>query len=234
MVERLKDQKVKSGEIEPEQLDTVDLPEEDKSGSWKVAVLAYSLAAPLVLASPAIYMIYPKSMFKGEICKFVELADVHNDQQECLDTFDDETRDDWIEKAGFRYQAFCLGLFAPPFLLLVEMTMNQIKISWKQLVHQYFFTAFYAFATALWQISTGDAVIFPDKIEWVNYEDIFSNCIEWFLCFAGVQTIAYSLVLLLHHCKADYCCKKSVPIVTYNENKVSDLGSLSRQQNKMD
>ncbi len=86
----------------------------------------------------------------------------------------------------------------------------------------------------MWQISTGDAVIFPGKLEWTDVNDtdswnIFSNCIQWFLCFAGVQTLAYSVVLLLHHCKANYCCKKSVPIVTYNENKVSDLGSLSRQ-----
>ncbi len=94
---------MKSGEIEPEQLDTVDLPEEEKSGSWKIAVLAYSLAAPLVLASPTIYMIFPKSMFRGEICKFVELAGYSDEQDACIEDFKDETKADWIEKAGFRY-----------------------------------------------------------------------------------------------------------------------------------
>ena len=69
----------------PEDADTFDLPEEEKTQAWRSAMLGYSLAAPLVIASPIMYAIYNESMFEGEVCKFYELAkNTKEAQEECL------------------------------------------------------------------------------------------------------------------------------------------------------
>ena len=74
MVERLRDEKVKDKSVLPENVAEIELPEEDKSQAWRVAMLAYSLAAPLVFASPVMFSIFSESMMSGEVCKFFELA----------------------------------------------------------------------------------------------------------------------------------------------------------------
>ena len=55
MVERLRDEKLKDGSKQPENVAEVELPEDEKSQSWRLALLAYSLATPLVLASPIMF-----------------------------------------------------------------------------------------------------------------------------------------------------------------------------------
>ena len=73
-------------------------------------------------------------MFKGEICKFVTLADSSKDIQDCIKNYD-TNKDQDIADAGFHYDAFCLGLFAPGCLFFIEFFLNQIQMSWKQIVH---------------------------------------------------------------------------------------------------
>ena len=75
LTQRLKDDKLKEGKIEPEQVDEVELPKDEKSSFWKFALINYTFAAPLVLASPIMFAIFHENMFKGEVCKFYELAD---------------------------------------------------------------------------------------------------------------------------------------------------------------
>ena len=60
--------------IEPEQVDEIELPSEDKSNQWKTALISYSVALPLVLASPIMFFAFKNDMLKGEICKFYELS----------------------------------------------------------------------------------------------------------------------------------------------------------------
>lgn len=159
------------------------------------------------------YFIFSDSMMSGEVCKFYELADPKNSQAKCLSDFSTNP-DLYIEASGFRYPAFLLSLYAPVGFFLVELCMNQLLLSWKQLPLQYIFTVLYALITALWQLSTGDAVIFPGKLDW-NSDDLFNDCILWFLYFMVAQTGCFSVVLLAHYIKSKFCCKLSVPIIAY-------------------
>lgn len=92
-----------------------------------------------------------------------------------------------------------------------------MKMIWKHIVYQYLFTAAYMLMTAIWQFSTGDAVIFPDRLDWIcstRASDppsncLFSQCILWFIYFVIVQSACFALLLLIHHVKAEYCCRKS-------------------------
>ena len=70
-------------------------------------------------------------------------------------------------------------------------------MQWKNIVYQYIFTMIYALITALWQVGTEDAVIFPKKLDWVcasetrtwnvdNQNCLFEQCILWFMIFMGV------------------------------------------------
>ena len=52
MVTRLRDQKLQEKSVLPENVAEVDLPDDKKSKAWQRAMLAYQLAAPLVIASP--------------------------------------------------------------------------------------------------------------------------------------------------------------------------------------
>lgn len=81
-------------------------------------------------------------------------------------------------------------MILPVVLLVGEMFMNQLLMTWKHIVYQYFFTAFYMVVTAIWQVATGNAVIFPKKLDWIcstrtgNSSDcLFSQCILWFIYF---------------------------------------------------
>ena len=185
MVERLRDEKLKDGSIQPENISEVELPEDEKSQTWRQAILYYSMAAPLVLASPFMYLIFSESMLKGEVCKFYELATGEDGaQQDCLDNYD-TGKVKYTDGSGFRYTAFMLSLIAPTICLLAELSLNQLLISWKQLPLQYFFTFFYALVTLMWQKFTTDAVIFPGKLDW-NSKDLWSECFLWFSVFAVV------------------------------------------------
>ena len=50
MVDKIKQQKLNEGLIQPEQVDEIELPSEEKSNMWKRAIIFYSVATPLVLA----------------------------------------------------------------------------------------------------------------------------------------------------------------------------------------
>ena len=176
------------------------------------------------------FTIFSPSMYRGEVCKFYELASSKNSQDECLANYN-ETPDFYEDASGFRYPAFLLGLYAPAAFFLVELFLNQLLISWKQLVLQYFFTIFYAVATAMWQLGTGNAVIFPDRLDW-NSSDLFNECFLWFLCFMLVQTGCFAFVLLIHYLKAKFVCKVSVPVIAFTENDAKDLGSLTANKTK--
>ena len=60
-------------------------------------------------------------MFKGEVCKFYELAG--NEQKDCLDDYDNN-EDKYIDGSGFRYTAFVISLIAPLVFLLIELSLN--------------------------------------------------------------------------------------------------------------
>lgn len=110
---------------------------------------------------------------------------------------------------------------------LCEFFMNQILMSWKHLVYQYIFTGFYALVTLVWQRSTGDAVIFPNILDW-NSGDLFNECILWFIYFTIVQTVWFSIILLLHYLKSLYCCRRSVDIITYAEVDPAEITALRK------
>ena len=42
-----------------------------------------------------------------------------------------------------------------------------MMMQWKNLAHQYLFTLFYMLVTAAWQFGTGDAVLFPEALDWI-------------------------------------------------------------------
>ena len=116
---------------------------------------------------------------------------------------------------------------------LLEFFLNQILISWKHIVYQYLFTALYAGITALWQVVTKNAIIYPESLDWIcatregaSDNCIFSQCIAWFLIFMTVQTGMFSLVLMMHYLKSKYCCKQSVAIETYQRDSIKTLGSI--------
>ena len=133
MVERLRDEKLKDKSVLPENVAEVELPEEDKSQGWRIAMLGYSLATPLVVASPVMFGIFSESMYSGEICKFYELAGNGQDgQDQCLGTVDHAgtgesyatNPEKFIEGSGFRYYAFMIGLYMPVACVFVELFCN--------------------------------------------------------------------------------------------------------------
>ena len=74
------------------------------------------------------YMIFEQSMFMGEVCKFYELASNNHSQQVCLGyksegEVDFQYKDNpqyFIEKSGFRYPAFLMGLVFPLIFFVIE------------------------------------------------------------------------------------------------------------------
>lgn len=105
MLRKLQDEKIAEGKIEAEQVDEIELPAEEKSGAWKTALIAYSVATPLVLSSAIMYYVFADSMMKGQVCKFYELASDSNNQADCIANYDTNP-DLYIEASGYRYTAF--------------------------------------------------------------------------------------------------------------------------------
>ena len=106
------------------------------------------------------------------------------------------------------------GIILPIVFFIFEFLQNQILISWKSIVWQYVFTAFYACVTACWQMVTGDAVIYPGALDWIcatregaSPDCMTSECIMWFIYFMLIQTGCFSLVLFMHYLKSKYCCR---------------------------
>ena len=236
MVNKMKEEKLKDGSIQAEQVDEVELPSEEKSTMWKTALITYSMSTPLLLASSIMFAVFSESMFSGEVCKFYELADSNNSQEDCLKSYTTNP-DFYQEAAGFRYIAFLMALIVPVCFALFEFMLNQLLMTWKHIVYQYIFTALYAVVTAIWQVSTQDAVIFPHKLDWICASRagnppncIFDQCILWFIIFMLVQSGCFSLLLFLHYLKAKFCCKRSVPIVTYQQDTISSLGGLAKRE----
>ena len=60
-----------------------------------------------------------------------------------------------------------MSLIMPACILIIEIAQNQLLLEWRHLVYQYLFTMFYMVVTALWQVGTGDAVIFPKTLDWI-------------------------------------------------------------------
>ena len=92
LIHKLKEEKLKDGSIQPEQVSEVDLPLDEKSTLWRFSLIMYTMASTLVVANPIIFLIFRQDMFMGEVCKFYELAphhnqsdfDAENSQQICL------------------------------------------------------------------------------------------------------------------------------------------------------
>ena len=125
----------------------------------------------------------------------------------------------------------------PPCFVVIETMQNQLLLEWKHLVYQYLFTLYYMIVTMIWQVSTSDAVIFPQTLDWicasrtVSEDDdtplydpscIWSQCYRWFLVFMLVQTICYISILLIHYGKAKFCCRHSVPLDDKNYALIND------------
>lgn len=95
------------------------------------------------------------------------------------------------------------------------------------------FTIVYAATTAIWQVVTGDAVVYPGALDWICEKRdgaasgcLFNECILWFIYFMLVQTGCFSFVLMCHYLKSKYCCKRAVPIITYQQESIHNLGSI--------
>ena len=166
MLEKIKTDKLKDGSIKPEQAGDIELPKEEKSNVWEHAMVFYAYATPLVIASPIMYLIYRKSMFKGEVCKLYELSDQGNSQEDCIENYSNNPSQ-YIKACKFRYPVFLVSLFLPVVNLVFELCANQLMLVWKQISYQYIFTIFYMIVTAIWQIATQDAVIFPESLDWI-------------------------------------------------------------------
>ena len=57
MLEKLKNKKLEEGSVEPEQIDDIELPAEEKSAMWKRAVIFYDLAGPLLVSIAIMFVI---------------------------------------------------------------------------------------------------------------------------------------------------------------------------------
>ena len=132
-----------------------------------------------------------------------------------------------------------MALILPFAYGLVEFFLNQILFTWRHIIYQFIFTGLYALITMIWQVSTGDATIFPGKLDWVcSARDgadaegscLFSECFLWFIVFLVVQSGCYSLILFLHYLKTRFCCKRSVAIKTYSEIDQSALGQITAER----
>ena len=152
MLNKLKQDKLNSGAIEPEQVDELELPAEEKSDEWKGALITYSVAMPLILASPIMLYIFKDEMLRGEICKFYELSlgdDNEAAQLECVKNYEGN-EEFYLEQAGLRYYGFFYAVVCPLFFGTWEFFQNQLLISWRHIIYQYIFTAFYALITYTW------------------------------------------------------------------------------------
>ena len=98
------------------------------------------------------FFAFKNDMLKGEICKFYELSTSGEEsaQMECVKNYDDN-KDFYIEAAGTRYEAFLAGIFLPLVFATWEFFQNQLLMSWRHILYQYIFTAFYALITFTWQ-----------------------------------------------------------------------------------
>ena len=74
MLDKLKSSKRVEPNANLEAIDEMELPSDEKSSMWKIAITAYTLGAPLVIAVPITYTIFSEQMFKGETCEFYSLA----------------------------------------------------------------------------------------------------------------------------------------------------------------
>ena len=71
------------------------MPKDEKSNLWKTAIIFYSFATPLVIASPIMYLIFEQSMFTGEVCKLYELSNPKNvtdPQGDCIKNYANEDK----------------------------------------------------------------------------------------------------------------------------------------------
>ena len=218
MVNKIKEDKLKAGTIQPEQVDEIELPSEEKSVKWKTAIIAYSVATPLVLATPIMFAIFSDSMYEGEVCKFFSLAAEEHDYFACTQFYATNPQH-YIDASGFRYDAFITALYAPVIFFFFEMCQNQLMMSWRHIWYQYIFTAVYALATGLYQISQGDTVIFPRTLDWLCESRagavegcLVNECLLWFVYFIIVQTGCFALILVMHYLKAKFICKKNIKI----------------------
>merc|ERR1712079_775038 len=104
----------------------------------------------------------------------------------------------------------------PPLCVIVELFCNQLLFSWKHLPLQYLFTLAYAFMTVVYQEFTGKDFIFPNTLNW-EADNIFTDCLAWFLVFMVVQTACFAVLLAIHFLKAKFICKQTVEIKAYKD-----------------
>ena len=117
---------------EESEKEDVELPEEEVTTYWRLALVAYSLALPLVCASPIQY--HWTNMKKDVNCNLVQLA--NTDQPDLYHTCMVEYEEDparWNEMAHWRHPAYLLSMYAPCFFLLVEISVNQLNLHWKHI-----------------------------------------------------------------------------------------------------
>ena len=74
ILEKLKAKKRAEAGANLEAIDEMELPSDEKSTLWKVAITAYTLGTPLVFAVPIMYGIFWDKMIKGEVCEFYSLS----------------------------------------------------------------------------------------------------------------------------------------------------------------
>ena len=150
----------------------IQLPDEEKTTYWKLALIAYSMALPLVCASPFQY--YLTNMRKDVNCDLVQLA--HSSDQTiygaCLDDYWNNPSE-WDEQAGFRHPAYMWSMFGPIAFLLVEICLNQLLLLWKHIIFQYLFTLAYMIVTMV--------------LSMANAEDVFVSGFDWH-CLRGSDT----------------------------------------------
>ena len=204
-VETIMKEKLENGENENE--DT-ELPEEEVTTYWKLALIAYSMALPLVCTSPIQY--HWTDMKRDVNCNLAQLANPEQTDmyKTCMDQYDSDPAS-WNALARWRHDAYLMSMYAPCFFLLVEISVNQLNLHWKHITLQWLFTAVYIFVTAVLQLA-GSAFIYVAGFDWNCIKDDSIECTwgefgNFFGVFLALQTGFYVIGVMVHLIKSKYC-----------------------------
>ena len=120
MLEKLQNEEADKGGKSKED---VELPEEEVTTYWRHAFIFYSLALPLVCASPIQY--HWSNMKKDVNCNLAQLAhpDDANLYQLCMEEYSSNPTY-WNGMTNWRHDAYLTSMYAPCVFLFVELCVN--------------------------------------------------------------------------------------------------------------
>ena len=229
MLEKLKSKKREEPNANLEAIDEMELPSDEKSTMWKIAITSYTLGAPIVIAVPVMYALFWQKMIMGETCEFYSLATPSDPtlqqfsarelQKYCMEQYptDPVSGEAFKDESGFRYTGFLFGLFFPAIILIVEFCLNQILLPKRQFFTQILFALGYLLATGAYT-ATG-TFLFPGLVDAScnkngdNDGCLWTDFFKFHLVFMGVTQASFWTLVFLHYIKVKVCCRKSVSII---------------------